>query len=98
MTLLCGSLYAHRSTHLKKAIFLFRLCHLTVAIISYLRPKRKADEKFPPSDVERREELAHVIARLAHDLDDRLHHLRLAHDVLHDAAAQLTVVGVEVVL
>lgn len=48
MTLLCGSLYAHRSTHLKKAIFLFRLCHLTVAIISYLRPKRKADEKFPP--------------------------------------------------
>ncbi|EEX69589.1 hypothetical protein MITSMUL_03638 [Mitsuokella multacida DSM 20544] len=45
MTLLCGSLYAHRSTHLKKAIFLFQLCHLTVAIISYLELKRKADEK-----------------------------------------------------
>jgi len=48
------------------------------------------------SDVERREELADVVARLAHDFDDRLHHLRLAHDVVHDATAQLTVVGVEV--
>ena len=82
-----GSLYQPHRTNFKGHLYVLYLSRILPHVFSAVNENQ--------SDVEGRKQLLHIVPALLHRADDELHLLRVAHDVLKEAAPLLAISGID---